>query len=276
VAVPLALLSSLLWGSADFGGGLISRRLPAMAVVGWSQFCALVILAGVVLFGGMRAPDGGWLFWGLLGGLVGATGLVAFYRALATGTMGVVSPVAALGTSLVPVSAGVALGERPAAVQAAGMAVAVLGAVAASGPELSGSARGRSVALAVLSGVMFGMAFVCLDHGAESDPWLTALAMRLTSLALFGTAALATRSLGGVRPRDLPWLAVVGVADVSANLAFALASTQGLVSVVAVLGSLYPVVTVLLARVVLSERLRAIQVVGILAALTGVALVSAG
>ncbi|MFN8080251.1 MAG: DMT family transporter [Kineosporiaceae bacterium] len=275
MAAALALLSGLLWGTADFGGGLVTRRLPSLVVVGWSQAAAFVALAIGAVVTRTGPPAGPWLVWGLLTGVAGAGGLVCFYRALSTGTMGVVSPIAGLG-ALVPVVADLLAGHIPTMVQGIGMAVALLGAVAASGPELSGGASSSSVVLAAVAGLLFGLTFVGMDHGAVYSPLYTAIGMRLASLLLFGALAVATASLGGVRPMDLPMLAAVGIADGAANLIFSIASTMGLVSVVAVLGSLYPVATVLLARAFLAERLRPVQVVGVVAALGGVAMVSAG
>jgi len=275
MASLLALLSSLLWGAADFGGGLVSRRLPSIVVVGWSQTAAFLALGLGALLTRQAVPGGGWLLWGMLTGLAGALGLICFYQALSIGTMGVVSPIGALG-ALVPILVGLATGDSPSRLQVVGMGVALAGAVTASGPELTGSARGASVALAAVAGLLFGFAFLGMDRGAESSPLYTAIAMRLTSLLLFGAAAIAFGTLGDVRRSDLPMLGAVGVADGAANLAFSVASTLGLVSVVSVLGSLYPVVTVLLAGAVLHERLRPIQVIGVTAALAGVGLVSAG
>ena len=271
----LALLSALLWGGADFGGGLLSRRLRAAAVVGASQAFALVAVLAVVLVTGAHAGPWDWLWWSVAAGVAGTIGLVAFYAALAAGTMGVVSPIAALG-AVVPVLVGVAAGERPTSVQVAGIALALAGAVAASGPELRGAAGARPVVLAALAGVAFGLALVFVGRGAETSALMTLAGMRTVSVVAFALAALALRTSGGVRGRDVVPLALVGLADAGANLAFGVATTFGLLSVTAVLGSLYPVVTVLLARGVLGERLRVVQQVGVGAALAGVVLVSAG
>ena len=195
--------------------------------------------------------------------------------------MGVVSPIAALGAA-VPVLVGVAQGERPSGVEVVGMVVALCGAVAASGPELSGagagpsSGRRSSVVLAAVAGALFGLALVFMAQGSSAGPLLTVTAMRLVSLVLFGTAAVLARSLGGVRRIDLPLLVCIGVGDAAANVLFGFASTMGLVSVVAVLASLYPVVTVLLARALLGERMQPIQVAGVAVAMTGVVLLAAG
>ena len=280
VAGPgLALLSSGLWGTADFAGGVVSRRLPPVAVVAWSQAAGLVGVSIAVLATGAWQGSTAWLGWALLAGASGASALVAFYAALASGTMGVVSPIAALG-AVVPVGVGVATGERPTMLQVAGIAVALCGAALASGPDLSASreapARARPVVLAVLAAVGFGVALVAIGRGSESSTLMTLVGMRATSVAAFAVAAVVLRTVGGVQPRDLAVLGCVGLADAGANLAFGVASTLGLLSVTAVLGSLYPVMTVLLARIVLHERLSRVQQVGVAAALSGVVLLSAG
>ncbi len=271
----LALLSSLLWGSADFGGGLLARRINAVAVVAWSQAVGLVAVSALVVATGSWADVGAWLPWAVASGLAGSSALVAFYAALASGTMGVVSPIAALG-AVVPFLVGTLSGERPSAWQVVGVAVAVAGAVLASGPELRGAAGPRPVVLALLAGLGFGAALVFIARGADTSSLLTLTGMRATSVACFAVAALVLRSVGGVVRRDLVPLALLGTCDVTANLAYAVASTQGYVSLIAVLASLYPVTTVLLARLVLHERMRPVQAVGVAGALAGVVLVSVG
>ncbi|GAB3590092.1 EamA family transporter [Angustibacter peucedani] len=275
MAVVLALLSSVVWGSSDFLGGLASRRRPAVAVVAVSQACGLVAIGVLALATGAWHGPTTWVVWSVLAGLAGTSGLVCFYAALGAGTMGVVSPIAALG-AVVPVAIGVVQGERPGAVTTAGLVVALAGAVLASGPELRGGAGARPVALAALAGVGFGLALVLIERGARSDAVMTLTGMRATSVLVFAVVALVVRGVGGIGARDLPLLAVVGVGDVGANVLFALASQRGFLSITALLGSLYPVVTVVLARVVLHERLSRVQLVGVVGALAGVALVALG
>lgn len=271
----LALLSAGLWGSADFAGGLVSRRLPPVAVVAWSQGFGLVSVAVAAVVTGAYADPTGWVLWAVLAGVSGSLALVLFYAALSTGTMGVVSPIAALG-AVVPVVLGLVAGERPTVLQVVGIVVALFGAAAASGPELAGAGRARPVVLAALAGVGFGLALYLIGRGAESSTLMTLTGMRATSVAAFVVVAVVLRTTGGVGRRDVPALAAIGVADAGANLAFGVASTMGLLSVTAVLGSLYPVATVLLARYVLSERLRPVQQAGVAAALGGVVLLSVG
>jgi drug/metabolite transporter (DMT)-like permease len=275
MSAVLALLSSVLWGSADFGGGLVSRRLPAVAVVGWAQAAGFVALGGLALATSAWTGPIGWVGWAVTAGAVGALALIAFYVALACGTMGVVSPIAALG-ALVPVLAGILSGNLPSRVQAVGMVIALLGAVAASGPELSGGASRRSVLLAAMAGLGFGVALLGIARGSAVNTTMTMVGMRATSVAGFALAALFTRTAGGVRRRDLPLLAGIGVADAGANLTYGLATQGELLAVVAVLGSLYPVSTVLLARYLLHERMLPVQRAGVVAALAGVALLAAG
>ena len=278
VAILMALLSSVAWGTSDFVGGLMSRRLPAYFVVGATQACGLLAVTVAAVAAGAFGGSIAWLPWAVLAGLTGATGLICFYIALASGTMGIVSPIAALGV-LVPVAVGLARGETPSAVTSAGVAVALAGAVAASGPELRGGTGGRSVVLATVAGVAFGLAMTFIAIGAETDALLTLWGMRATSVlgfAVAGVLALAGGRRVALRLRDLVPLVAVGLGDAGANLLFALASQRGYVSVTSVLASLYPVMTVLLARFVLQERLLRVQQVGVVAALAGVVLVSAG
>lgn len=273
----LALASSLLWGAGDFLGGTLTRRLPAAAVVGVSQALALVAFALAALVVGEAAVGmtaAGWA-WSAAAGAAGLTGLVAFYSALATGTMGVVAPIAALGV-VVPLAAGLLSGERPAAVQLVGVALGVAGGVLASGPDIAGGASRRPVALALLAGLAFGLTLVFLARGSEDSPLLTLLGMRATSVTLLVVAAIALRSVGGVCRGDLPMMAAIGLLDGGANLTYAIATTTGLLSLVSVLASLYPAVTVVLARLVHHEHMTRVQDAGVVAAVVGVVLVAAG
>ena len=285
MAVLLALLASLLWGTSDFAGGTLTRRLPSATVVLGSQAVALATLVPLALL--LDAADTGQVVGpGVLAGIVGPAALAAFYRALALGTMGVVAPIAALGVA-VPVLAGLAQGESPSGLQLAGIAVAVVGVVLACGPELRGAGRGGAMPLllAAVAALGFGTVFVLLAEGSAGeeagvgDVVLVLLVMRLTSVALLTAIALVRRSTTGrtpLRPADLPALALVGVFDVGANGAFAVASQSDLVSVTAVLASLYPVVTALLAWRGHGERLVRLQLIGVVAALAGVVLLAGG
>jgi drug/metabolite transporter (DMT)-like permease len=276
MSVLLALVSSVLWGAADFLGGTATKRLPSLVVVAVSQAIALVCLVPFALALGAR-PD--QLVPGVLAGVLGVVALGSFYAALAAGTMGVVAPIASLG-ALLPVTVGLVRGAAPSTLQAAGIAVAILGVTLASGPELTGGASPRPLLLAVVAAFGFGGVAVLLADGSEGPSgavFVTLLVMRGSSVGLLVVLLLAVRSVRApVSRRDLPLLAAVGLGDVGANACFAVASRGGLLSVVSVLSSLYPVITVLLARQLHAERLRPVQVGGVIAALGGVALLAAG
>ena len=279
-AALLALLSSLLWGGADFLGGTLTRRHAVALVVALSQAAGLVAVTIAAVATGAYTDPTGYLPWAVAAGLAGMLGLVCFYAALATGTMGVVSPVAALGV-VVPVLVGLARGERPAALQLVGIVVAIGGVVLASGPELSGRAGVRPVVLAALAAVGFGFALLFIAEGSRTSALMTMVTMRVASVSLLTVAALVLvrRARDGgvaVSRRDATLLVLTGIGDVAANLTYGLATQAQQLSVIAVLGSLYPVVTVLLARVVHGERLVPVQSVGVAAALSGVGMIAAG
>lgn len=277
MGIFFALLSSAMWGTSDFCGGTLTRRRPAVAVAGISELIGLTgMLVAAAVTGGFGASTG-YVGWGLLGGLAGAIGIVAFYQALAIGTMGVVAPIAALGV-VVPVAFGLAQGDRPSIAQDAGVAVAIVGIVLASGPELrrgeNRASAARPLWLAACAAVGFGVVFVAIDHGARSNTFMTLVVMRSAALLLMAGFAIVTATSLRVGMADLPMLAFVGVFDVGANATFAYATRHGLLSLVSVLSSLYPAVTVVLARAVHSERLQRIQLAGVIAALGGVVLIA--
>src|SRR4051794_10633981 len=278
-AIALGLAASLSWGVADFFGGIQARRMAVVAVVLGSQLAGLVLAAAVVAIRGEAPPGGDFLIYAALSSVGGILGLTAFYKALSIGAMGVVAPLSSTA-AVIPVVVGVATGDRPSALQAAGVAVAIGGVILASREapeEAKGSpAVSRGVGFALISAVGFGCFFLAMNRASDDDVLWAVTVNRSVSVSLLALALLATRPKLGIRPADVRILALVGVLDISANGFFALGSTKGLVSVVAVLASLYPVITVILARVVLGERLRAIQRIGAAAALAGVALITAG
>jgi drug/metabolite transporter (DMT)-like permease len=278
VGILLALASSAMWGTADFLAGELSRRRAALAVAGGSQLVGLgFMLVALALSGEYAAgvPLQNYAGWAVLASVSGLSGLVAFYTALASGRMGVVSPIASLGV-LVPLGVGFLRGESPSGLQNLGIIVAVVGVVLASGPEVSGRVGLRPVLLGLLAALMFGLFAVFLAAGSQASAVLTLTAQRTTSAVIILAAALIAGSIGGLRRSDVPRLTVIGVFDVGANLAFGNATTLGLLAVVAVLGSIYPVVTVILAWAVLRERLLPVQYIGVAATLVGVALIAAG
>jgi drug/metabolite transporter (DMT)-like permease len=277
VAILLALGSSVVWGCADYMGGIFSRRLPLAAVTLVSQatgFAGLLIWLSATGF----HLDGRAFGFGLLAGLGGGAGLALFYRALAVGTMSVVSPVAACG-ALVPFGLALAGGERPSALVLAGAVVALGGAVLASADEHRADDAGRrkGALLAIAAAFALGLFIYFLGRGGQQGETLSALVgARVGSLALLVAWARVTRAPMRIDRGAIPGLAVLGILDVTANGLFVLASARGYLSIVSVLGSLYPIVTVLSAYAFLGERINTVQRAGVVLALVGVAVVASG
>lgn len=271
----LALAASALWGTSDFGGGLISRRFDASAAVLISQAMALAGLLALVPF--LRVPGGPYLLIGAAAGVVATLSLAAFYRAMATAPMSLVAPITAAGSGI-PVLVGMARGEQLSLAQLAGIVVALTGIVLAAGPEFrSGVAvRRQALWLAIGAAVGFGVAYTLLALAAGHGLYGTLLSQRIGGVIVLGPIVLRTGILPGIRlsAKRLAALAAIGLTDVVANGSYALAASRGNLSIAAVLASLYPVVTALLARFVLAERLRRVQSVGVIAALLGVLLLS--
>ena len=273
-ALALALASSVSWGVADFLGGLRARKLPLLNVLVFSQGTGLVLVGVYMLIRRDAAPGGDFAFFAALSGLAGAIGLAAFYRGLAVGNMGVVAPISSTA-AIIPVVVGIASGDRPAAIQYAGLVLALLGVVLASREEVTG-ATARGAGFAVLSAIGFGFFFVGMDNASDADIGWAMLGNRITSFSLLLAAFLVLRPGWKARRSDAPVLATVGTLDITANGLFAIASTEGLVSLVSVLGSLYPLTTVALAAVVLGERPHRVAQAGVALALGGVVLIAAG
>ncbi|MFG2620886.1 EamA family transporter [Streptomyces sp. NPDC048507] len=283
-----ALATAVLWGLADFGGGLLTRRIPALTVVVVSQVVAVLVLGTIVIATGAWRETGPQLWFAVGAGLVGPAAMLAFYKALALGPMGVVSPLGSIGV-VVPVGAGLALGERPGAGQVAGIAVALVGIVLAGGPELRGApVQRQAVVLTLLAAFGFGavMALIAQASTTLTGLFLALFVQRVTNVAVGGAALWAQVRRGtpalpeGTGARLLwsllPALAFVGLADVAANGTYSVAAQNGPVTVAAVLSSLYPVVTAFAAFAVLRERLRGIQAAGAGLALAGTVLLAAG
>ncbi len=275
-AVVLALGAAVSYGVGDFLGGLSARRAHVLTVLALSQ---LVGAAAVAVWVAIAREDflGGSAVAAAMGaGLCGAVGLGALYRGMAIGAMGVVAPISSVSAAI-PFVVGVAQGERPAAVQVLGAVVALGGlAVISRAPGEHGGGPAAGVGLALLAAVGFGFYFVFLDHAAhDSVPW-SVLVARLTSTTLALAAVLAVGATVLPPRRLVPAIVAVGLCDTSANVLFGLATTRGLVSIVSVLTSLYPAVTVGLAAAVLRERLTRTQLAGATAVLAGAAAIAAG
>jgi drug/metabolite transporter (DMT)-like permease len=274
--VALALVASLIWGGADFVGGTLSRSLAPATVMLWSTVLVFPVLVGVVIVSGDLILDATTVGWGALAGVSGALGISSLYQGLATGVMGVVAPISTTAV-LVPVLVGVGTGEELAGLQVAGIVVAILGVVLAGGPHLRAFRTGGHVPIlwALAAALGIGGSLVGLAYGSETSSVSTLLVQRVVYVAVLVGVVLAVRAERRPEPTQVPTLAVLGLGDISANGLFAVAARSGPLAVIAVVASLYPVATVLLARQLQGERLARVQVAGVLAAFVGVAVVVA-
>jgi drug/metabolite transporter (DMT)-like permease len=274
-AIGLALGASLSWGFADFFGPLKGRTLGPLRTLLYVQLSGLAAIALIVAARG-RAPASATALLAVPAAISGTLGLYAYYRGMVVGAMSVVAPIAG-ASAAVPVVVGIASGDRPSPAKIAGIVCAIAGVyLAAREPGRTGSRIAAGVGLALLAALGFGCYFPFMHAAGRADFWWASLFFRMTSSSVIVAAVLARRPPLAIGAREFPPLFLIGFGDMFGNLLFAAASSHGLVSIVSVLASLYPVVTVLLARAVLSERVARAQEGGVLLTLAGVALISAG
>ncbi|MEJ7567063.1 MAG: DMT family transporter [Gaiellaceae bacterium] len=275
-AILLALGASLSYGVGDFLGGLTSRRAHVLAVLLLSQVAGAAAVVVWVVVAGEPFLGAGAALAAIAAGLCGVLGLAGLYRGMAIGAMGVVAPISGVAAAI-PFAVGIARGERPSLLQVAGALVAVIGLALVSRSTGEPGARvATGVGLALMAALGFGLYFVFLDIAADdSAPWAVLVA-RLASTTLVLVATVVAGVSLALPPRLLLAVLAVGACDVGANVLFALATTRGLVSVVSVLTSLYPAVTVALAALLLRERLGGVQLAGAAAVLTGATMLAGG
>ena len=275
----LALFSSLLWGAADFLGGNLTKKYKAVAVTAVSQSFGLLFGVLVIIFSSSwLAPTLSWdgyVIPGVLAGLMGFGGLTAFYAGLATGRMGVVSPISSLSV-FIPLTVAIVGGEKPTNIQMIGMAIALLGGFCASGPEIRGGLSAKPLVFATIAAFGFGGAITLIAKGSQTSAIMTMTTMRFTTFIVALILLARFRTFGGFSKRDLPILVLIGGADFFGNLLLGVATTKGLVSLAVVLGSLFPIVTALLAFKFLHERLHKVQYLGVVLAISGVVILSLG
>lgn len=279
MASLLALLSSALWGTADFFGGKLSKKYPALVVLGAQQFFGF--LTGVILVlvsGAWQAQalgSQGYLLPGIIAGFTGYGGLICLYAGLSTGRMGVVSPISSLAAVIPLGYALIYKGDQLSLIISVGVVLATLGGFLASGPEVSQGVPLKPLLLAIGAALFFGTCLIFMSIGSQSSALMTMTTMRSATLLIGLVVLFRYRGSISFTRQELPILIFIGIADFAANLLLGVATTKGLVSLAMVLGSLYPIATALLAYRFLHERLHRIQYVGITAAVVGVALISA-
>ncbi|MBU6264035.1 MAG: DMT family transporter [Actinomycetales bacterium] len=274
MASLLALLSAALWGSSDFEGGRISKRYPAISVLGATQLISLIFGAFLVVAVGETHLTPKIFFAGAAAGLCGYLGLICLYAGLSTGKMGVVSPISSLSV-LIPMTIALVGGETLSSLKAIGCALAIAGGFLTSGPEFSKGVTLKPLLLATGAALGFGTALSFMAVGSKEAPILTMVCMRIATAVVTIAIAIKKKGFGGLGMKNLPSLIFVGVADFGANAALGLAVHIGPVAICMVLGALYPIFTVALAYLILHERLHKAQYIGGALAVAGVALISA-
>ena len=278
MASILALFSSILWGSADFFAGRLSKKNHPFAVLGLSQIFGLLVGILIVLISGNWQGKvlgfDGFLIPGVLAGFFGYLGLACLYEGLSTGRMGVVSPISSM-SAIVPLTYALLTGEVLSAITAVGVVIALVGIFCASGPELSQGLPLKPLILALGAAAGFGLALTFIAVGSQSSALMTMVSMRAATFFITLGLVVKFKTTGGFSRKDLPMLFFIGAADFLANLLLGVATTKGIVSVAMIFGSLYPIATALLAFKILKERLHRVQYFGIALAVAGVSLISA-
>ena len=279
VAGALAVLSSISYGAADFLGGLATKRgSTVFSAVLWSQATGLALVLLALPFLPAASPTAADLAWGAATGLAGGIGLALLYRGLAVGLMSVVAPVTAVCAVIIPVAVGFALGERPTGIAAAGVVLALVAIVliSQSGESAEGRSAGTGVPIAIASGIAIGIFLVCLQRTGRSAGLWPLVPARIVSVSFIAIAGLVAREK--LLPRRESWRMVVGggALDMVANVFYLVAVRQGSLGIIATLTSLYPAGTILLARIVLHERLRIVQQAGVACAVLAIVLIVAG
>ncbi|MCC6270746.1 MAG: DMT family transporter [Microbacteriaceae bacterium] len=273
----LALLASAFLGVSDFLGGLLSRTTALITVLLLSQLVATVAILPRMFWESPLDNAEPALFWGVIGGVATAVAVSSLFKALAIGTMGVVAPITSLSV-LVPVVVGLVSGDQLTWILGAGLLIAIVGTVFASGPEVRTHKAGhgpKPIILAIVAAIGFGVANLSVALGSAANVTTTLVSNSLTVLVIYAIGALILKQVPRARGRSLVGIVAIGILGISANLCFALASTVAPLTIVAVLASLYPVITVLLGWRILGEHLTRLQLVGVIAVFVGVATIAA-
>jgi len=276
LGVLLALSSSLMWGFADYVGGLQTRSRQVLSVVLISQFAGFVVIAAVVAVRGVGWPGTEAMLPAAVAGVMGAFCIVTFYLALSYGPMSIVAPVLA-SSATIPVVYGLVQGERPSLPQLAGLAATLVGVILVSSTGSGGHARGRrGLGFGIVAAVLLGTLLVFFSRASAVDAYWAPLVLRGVSMATVGAFVLVRGIVPRVDRGALVVIATIGVLDMLANLAYSVSTTLQLLSITAVLSSLFPLVTVALARIHLGERVTRVQGAGSVLTMAGVLLVAAG
>jgi drug/metabolite transporter (DMT)-like permease len=271
--VAFALAASLSWGAGDFSGGFATRRAKVLSVVVGAHAVGLILLIAIALVWSEPLPTTLDVVWGSVAGLLGAVGLVSFYQALAVGRMGIVAPVTAMLSAAVPVLFSVFFEGLPSPIQLTGFVLALIAVGLISGLGVV-KGRPKGLGLALLAGLGFGSFFILISRVSHGAVFWPLAAARLSSFLFMLAAVLIRRQEILPKISVLPIVLLAGALDVAGNVFFVLATHAGRLDVAAILSSLYPAVTVLLASIILRERVTRLQAMGILVALVAIPLIS--
>ncbi len=273
-AVVFGITSAFTWGAADFCGGLATKRTDIVQVLFVSQFFGALLL--VASLGIWQEPFPGYkdMLWGAAGGACGCIGITAFYIGLANGRMGIVAPLAAVITAGLPVLVGVFLEGLPPAVKYMGFGLGLASIWMLSRSSDDSEVRLKELGLPMLAGLCFGGFFVFLDQAADRSLIWPLIAARTTSLSIVMLASMVMQRRLLPAREKIPLIAITGLLDTGGNLFYMLAARAGRLDIAAVLSSLYPAATVILARMILKELINRWQLVGIIAAMGAVVLIA--
>ena len=276
IAISLSLIACFCWGLSQFFAGIKTRTLPVLTILAYSSTAGFMVLAiGLVAMGSAMPRDPN-LFYAGLAGAMGIGGVYSLYRGLAVGAISIVIPISSLG-ALLPVMASLLMGEMPGAVQGIGMVAAISGGVLISIPQHTGGQAKhpvKGILPAIGAALGFGSFYILMDVSGAIDPLWAAAASRLISLIIVMGAVLWKGPKLKIKATHLPVVFMIGALDAAAAFSYTVATTKGLLSLVAVISSLYPVVPVALATLFLKERLRGLQLPGVILIILGVMLIS--
>ncbi len=278
VALSLSLFACLGWGIADFLGGLKSRQLPTITILMTANFFGIGVLGIIVLVRGVAFPGHPDMAWAILAGLVGIVAMLMLYRAMAIGSISIVAPISAAGV-IIPVVLGIGMGDPLTRFQLVGIIAAIAGTILAARERSKKEDQKRmakGVDLAIGAAITIGLFFVFMDKASDVDPYWAAFLMRSSYSVFLLPFILIRRPSLKVKREHYPAIILMGVIDALAAFSFAMATKIGLLSMVSVIGALYPVVTIGLSLVILKERPQKIQAVGIVFAIIGAVLISSG
>lgn len=275
-AILFGLMSATSWGVGDFSGGIATKRNPVFNVIIISQAVGLSLLIVLAFLYSEPFPSFNDIIWGGLAGIFGAIGLMALYRGLALQNMGVIAPVSAVVTVIIPMAVGMVLEGFPTILQLLGFGIALIAVWLVSSANDQGKIQLKTLKLPIIAGLGFGCFFVFIDQISEGSVFWPLAAARIASITTLIMLMILLRQIEMPQTSQLPIIALAGIFDVGGNAFFVLAAQMGRLDLAAVLGALYPVITVILARIILKERLTYQQWSGISAALVSVFLITSG